>query len=173
MEDRSYLHRYAILFGTYLGLFWVFKFVFFPLGLSQPTFLMMFFWGLTIAGPLMGYHLVKLYRDRVLGGRIGFIHAFTFSLFMYMYASLLVAVAHFVYFAFIDQGHVYNSYTQIISSLQVEDASGIEQYKEQLQIILDALAQLKPIEITVEMLTNNLFFGSILSMVTALILKKK
>jgi len=35
-ENKGYLQRYAMLFGTYLGGFWILKFILFPLGLTTP-----------------------------------------------------------------------------------------------------------------------------------------
>ncbi len=35
-ENRGYMQRYAMLFGTYMGGFWILKFILFPVGLSVP-----------------------------------------------------------------------------------------------------------------------------------------
>ena len=42
-----------------------------------------------------------------------------FTIFMYMFASLLVAVAHYAYFQFIDHGFIVNSYIQLLSLIHI------------------------------------------------------
>lgn len=104
-ENRGYMQRYAMLFGTYMGGFWILKFILFPVGLSVP-FLLFLFMGLTLCVPFMGYYYARMYRNQVCGGGISFLHAWVFTVFMYMFAALLAAVAHYIYFRFIDHGYV-------------------------------------------------------------------
>lgn len=96
-------------FGTYMGIYWILKFILFPLGFHIP-FLSLLFVILTLSVPFIGYHYAKMYRDKICGGSIQFSHAMLFTIFMYMFASLLVAVAHYAYFQFIDHGFIINSY---------------------------------------------------------------
>ena len=42
-ENRGYMQRYAMLFGTYMGGFWILKFILFPVGLSVPFFIYIHF----------------------------------------------------------------------------------------------------------------------------------
>lgn len=107
-ENRGYTQRYAMLFGTYMGGFWILKFILFPVGLSVP-FLLFLFMGLTLCVPFMGYYYARMYRNQVCGGGISFLHAWIFTVFMYMFAALLAAVAHYIYFRFIDHGYVINT----------------------------------------------------------------
>lgn len=79
-------------FGTYMGIYWILKFILFPLGFHIP-FLSLLFVILTLSVPFIGYHYAKMYRDKICGGSIQFSHAMLFTIFMYMFASLLVAVA--------------------------------------------------------------------------------
>lgn len=73
-ENRGYMQRYAMLFGTYMGGFWILKFILFPVGLSVP-FLLFLFMGLTLCVPFMGYYYARMYRNQVCGGGISFLHA--------------------------------------------------------------------------------------------------
>lgn len=172
LENRNYLQKYAMHFGTYMGIYWVLKFILFPLGLSIP-FLLFLFVGLTLGVPFMGYYYTKMYRDKICGGEIRFLHAWMFTVFMYMFAALLTAVAHFVYFRFIDQGFVVNTYTAIIDGFLHSDIAGIETYSSQLKDTMNAISSLSPIEISLQLLSQNVFYGSILALPTALIVMKK
>ena len=62
-ENKGYM-QYAMLFGTYLGGYWILKFILFPLGLTIP-FLSFLFVGLTLCVPFMGYYYVRMYRNTV------------------------------------------------------------------------------------------------------------
>ena len=94
-ENRGYMQRYAMLFGTYMGGYWILKFILFPLGLMVP-FLLFLFAGLTVCVPFMGYYYTRMYRNHVCGGNIGFLQAWIFTVFMYIFAALLTAVAHYI-----------------------------------------------------------------------------
>ena len=106
-------------FGTYMGIYWILKFILFPLGFHIP-FLSLLFVILTLSVPFIGYHYAKMYRDKICGGSIQFSHAMLFTIFMYMFASLLVAVAHYAYFQFIDHGFIINSYIQLWDELMTQ-----------------------------------------------------
>lgn len=92
------------------------KFILFPVGLSVP-FLLFLFMGLTLCVPFMGYYYARMYRNQVCGGGISFLHAWIFTVFMYMFAALLAAVAHYIYFRFIDHGYVINTCETMVDTL--------------------------------------------------------
>lgn len=163
-----------MLFGTYLGAFWILKFILFPLGLTVPFFLLLF-GVLTMCVPFMGYYYVRLYRNQVCGGSIGFLHAWIFTVFMYMFAALLTALAHYIYFRFIDQGFVLNAYEGILNSVEGNTAMvpGMEIYIEQFKEVLSVLRTLSPIEITMQLMSQNVFYGSLLAIPTALFAMKR
>jgi len=120
-ENRGYMQRYAMLFGTYMGGFWILKFILFPVGLSVP-FLLFLFMGLTLCVPFMGYYYARMYRNQVCGGGISFLHAWIFTVFMYMFAALLAAVAHYIYFRFIDHGYVINTCETMVDACPKQHA---------------------------------------------------
>lgn len=170
-ENRNYLQKYAMHFGTYMGMYWILKFILFPLGFTIP-FLLFLFMCLTLAVPFLGYHYAKMYRNKICGGTIGFAHACLFTLFMYMFASLLVAVAHYIYFQFIDHGFIINSYIQLWDELMTNTPALIEN-KEVIKETIDTARSLTSINITMQLLSWDVFLGSILAIPTALMVMKK
>ncbi|WP_294614959.1 DUF4199 domain-containing protein [uncultured Bacteroides sp.] len=171
-ENRGYLQRYAMLFGTYLGGFWILKFILFPLGLTVP-FLLFLFGGLTLCVPFMAYYYVRMYRNHVCGGVISFLHAWIFTVFMYMFAALLTAVAHYIYFRFIDQGFVLDTYEGLLNNFEANILPGMEVYIDQLKDALSVMRSLSPIEITMQLMSQNVFYGSLLAIPTALFAMKR
>ena len=174
IEDRSNLHRVSMAAGTIMGAFWIFKFIFFPLGMSIPV-LMLVFGILTICVPFIGYRLACHYRDKFSNnnGSIGFVHAFSFCLFMYMYASLLTSVGHLIYFQFIDHGFVLEKLQDMFEAVKESPLPGMDSYLEQYQLAIDTYAILNPVDITLQLVSQNMFYGLLTSLPTALIVKKR
>jgi hypothetical protein len=160
--------------GTIMGVYWIIKFIFFPLGMSMPVF-MLVFGVLTLLVPFCGYRLARHYRDTLSNnnGNIGFIHAFTFCLFMYMYASLLTSVGHLIYFQFIDNGFILEKLQDMFETVKESPLPGMDSYIEQYQLAIDTYAILNPVDITLQLVSQNMFYGLLMALPTALIVKKK
>lgn len=160
-------------FGTYMGVYWILKFILFPLGLGIP-FLMFLFIGLTLGVPFMGYYYARTYRDKVCGGSIKFLQAWVFTVFMYMFAALLTAVVHYIYFRFIDHGFIINTYMEMLEKgSQTPQFTAMESYITQLKDMLELIRTLTPIDITMQLMSQNVFYGSILAVPTALLVMRK
>lgn len=166
------MQRYAMLFGTYMGAYWIVKFAFFPLGLTAP-FLLFLFVGLTAGVPFMGYHYTRMYRDQACGGGIGFLHAWLFNVFMYMFAALLTAAGHYIYFRFIDNGYLLDTYERLLDSMASTPLPGMEEYTSQLRTAMDSIRSLSAIEITLQLMSQNVFYGTLLGIPTALFAQKR
>lgn len=94
------LQQHAMRFGTLMGLFWILKFILLPVGFTIPL-LQLLFLLLTLFVPILGYIYVRKYRERECGGELNFLQAFAFTSLMYLFAIVLVAMAHYIYFRFI------------------------------------------------------------------------
>lgn len=172
-DNRNNLNKYAMQFGTYMGIFWIFKFILFPLGLRIPFLL---FLGnlLTYMVPFLGYYYVRMFRDKVCGGSISFFYSWIFTILMYMFASLLVAVAHYFYFQFVDHGFVAEiSCTKMREMFAVLKADGVDISSKQIEAMIGVVKSFTSFDITMIYLAMNMFFGSILAFPTALFVMKK
>ncbi|HIS11071.1 MAG TPA: DUF4199 domain-containing protein [Candidatus Avibacteroides excrementipullorum] len=172
-ESKMTIGAYARVYGLYMGIFWAVKFVFFPLGFSYPVFSFIFLL-LTIMVPFVGAWFVKKIRDGVLDGRLGFWQAFLLSTNIYMYASLIAAIVHFIYFRFIDNGFILNSYLESVNQMQEllgsgEAAANIEMLKANVEL----MGTLSPIQIVFSLLSNNVVFGLFISLLAAVFLKRR
>jgi hypothetical protein len=171
-NNKPTLQECAMRYGTSMGLLWAFKFMLFPIGLRIP-FLQLLFMVLTLGVPVLGYIFAKKFRDRYCDGAVTFSRAFLFTTFMYMFASIFVAVAHYIYFRYIDGGFVIETYqamwSQIKETASAELMPALKQYDEALNLI----AGLTPLELTFQMITNNIFFGMLMAIPTALLVMRK
>lgn len=169
-ENRISIRKFAMHFGTYMGVFWIVKFVFFPLGLSNPLMIALFA-GLTLAVPFIAYRFAQIFRDKMCGGSIGFLQSWVFLIYMFMFASLLTAVAHYVYFRYLDNGFIVGTYTYLINNLP-EDVQTMT-YIEQLKLTVEQIATMTPIQVTVQLLSGNVVNCGLLSLLVALFVMKK
>ena len=159
-------------YGTGMGLLWAFKFMLFPLGLRIP-FLQLLFIVLTIGVPFLGYIFAKKFRERHCGGSITFSRAFLFTTFMYMFASLFVAVVHYIYFRYIDGGFVFEAYHSILNQFKETAGPELTTSLNQFEEAIDLLSGLTPLEMTFQLISQNMFYGMLMAIPTALIVMRK
>lgn len=167
-ERPTTLQEQAMYFGTYMGLFWIFKFIFLPTGFTVPLLQLLFIL-LTLFVPILGYLYARRYRNVYCHGNISFFKAFAFVVFMYLFASLLTAAAHYIYFRFIDHGYLINTYITEIETIKA--SAPTEDMKTSITQLTDALgviSSLSPLELTLQLLSQNFFYGVLLAIPTAL-----
>lgn len=169
----------AMNFGAVVGLYYIGKFCLFPLSLHS-TMAALFFLGLTLVVPVLVYWLVRRYRDLHSGGRISFSQAFIFAVFVMGFGALLAAVAHYIYFAYIDGGAMVGALVQSVETLQnvdlgeLEGVDAIAQFNQYIGLMQQTMQQLQamtPIDMTLGMLSNNLSWSIIVSLPIALFVK--
>lgn len=165
------LQEHAMRFGTYMGLFWIFKFIFLPTGFSVPSFHLLFL-ALTAFVPVLGFLYIRRYRDMYCGGTIPFLKAFFFTVLMYLFASLLTAVAHYIYFRFIDNGYLINAYITQLESMKTSVSDEMKTTIEQFVDTLGVISSLSPLEFTFQLLSQNFFCGLLLAFPSALFTMK-
>ena len=124
----------------------------------------------------MGYYYLKTYRDKTCGGIISFSKAFIFTVMVYVFASLLTAVAHFIYYQFIDQGFVLENITNIVYQFidQLEEMPNIPENDIKLitdssNEMIETLSKMSATDTTFNNMSRNIFIGIILALFTALI----
>lgn len=171
-EKKINLQWYAMHFGTYMGVFWIAKFILLPTGLNNSILLFVFLL-LTIAVPFVGYRYARSFRDNVCGGTISFIQSWIFLFFMYLFASLLTAVVHYIYFRFFDNGLFIDTYAANMEELKtipaLSETVNLSSYEAAIKIV----RALSPIELTMQLFTNNMFWSSIIALITSLFVTKK
>lgn len=166
------LQQTAMYFGTLMGIFWIIKFTFLPLGFTIPL-LQLLFVLLTFFVPILGYLYARKFRNRYCGGSITFSRAFAFTVLMYLFAALLAAVAHYIYFRYIDNGFLIDSY---IGQLEAMKPTATEELKESIDQFIEGfslISSLSPIQLTFQLISQNFLYGVLLALPTALLVMRR
>lgn len=171
-EKKPTLQEHAMRYGTLMGIFWTLKFVLFPLGMHTPMLLMAFFL-LTLIVPVAGFFFARQFRDRECEGTISFSRAFVFTCSMYMFAALFTAVTHYIYFRYLDNGLVIGTYQDMLNQMSAMGIGSMKESIEQFQQALDMIASLSPLDITIQLITQNFFYCTMIAVPTALIVMRK
>lgn len=173
MEDKpKTLQEHAMRFGTMMGIFWIIKFSFLPMGFKTPLLQLLFIF-MTLFVPILGYIYIRKYRERYCGGELSFIRGWVFSLYMYFFASLLTAAAHYIYFRFIDNGYLMGTYMEQLENLKSTLTGDLETSIDQLIQNLETIASMSALQLTMQLILQNIFYGALLSLPTALLAMRR
>ena len=168
-EKLSQLQAFARIDGAILGLLWIGSFACFvgqfSYALCGPL------WMLTLVGTPVWVTLRTMrFRDRVLDGVMTFRRAYGYSLFTMFNASLILAAAQFVYFQFMDDGFIVSQYAQLFSTPEVEALlKGYGLTTEMVDETIQLMKDMRPIDLSLQLLYSNIMATMILSLPIALI----
>lgn len=169
------LSQGAMRYGTYMGLFWVVKFLLLLAGLHSGSIGMIalacfVFFGATVAVPVVAYFMARAYRTQYCGGYIHFTSVWVFTTFLYIFASLFAAAGHYIYFQFFDQGFFFDLYFHYMETSGMSKDPEVRPLLEQLQQLLPTLT---PIKLVVQFLSSNILYGAMQSVVIALFVARR
>ncbi|MDL2310060.1 DUF4199 domain-containing protein [Parabacteroides sp. OttesenSCG-928-B22] len=164
LENRSILFKSAMTYGLSFGLFWCFKYIFFMLGVSS-NFFSFIYMTLTFFVPFIGLYYTWRYKMDV-GGQLGFMHGWQFGVLLYFFAAMVVALLHYMFYRYMaPPGFLANSLQQTIDMLKSAEADSK---------MIEAIegATISPIQMAIQGIFNNVFYGIIFSIPVAYIVKR-
>lgn len=126
---------------------------------------------LAMATPfIVGWRMMK-FRDYALDGVMSFRRGFAYSCYTFFYASLIFALAQYLYFTFLDGGRMATMLNDTVRMLTpIYKEQGIS--ADEINLVATQFANLKPIELSLIFMMQNLFIGLLLSLPLALIGKR-
>lgn len=167
MNEKNSLLKWAMTYGLGLGIYWAIKYVFFIFGVRHPVFNIIY-WILTLGVPFIAYYFTKQYKEEALGGEISFFHAWRYGTMLYFFAALIVSLVHFVFYQYIaSPDFISQVYSQTIDLLKQShiDTSMME--------TLSKIPVPSPIQMAIQGIFNNIFYGIVLSVPVAFIVSKR
>ena len=171
-QEYIQLRAFARVDGTYVGILWIASFACYLGGLSSP---MLGLLGgiLAVASPFFAAKRLIKFRDDIRDGEISGRRSMLYYALMFFYASLLFALAQYLYFAFLDGGYLMREYTSMLSSPEMKQAmQAYGMTADQLMEGLKEFANTSPIMTALNIMTMNITIGLIFSLPVSLITRR-
>lgn len=126
---------------------------------------------LALATPFLVGKRLAAFRTQALDGVISFRRAYAYSLYVFIYASLVFALVQYAYFQFLDNG----AFAELITTTMKQVAPVYEQNgvsKEEIKSSMDLITMITPVQWAFMFMMQNLAIGAIISLPIALIGKR-
>jgi hypothetical protein len=151
-------------YGLLLGIFWVIKYIFFIWSVTHPA-MGVVYWTLTPLTLVFAYLFTKVYKIMI-GGIIGFFHAWQFGVLLYFFAALIVSLLHYVFYRYLAPA-------DYIANVMEVAVNMVKEINPQAEEALNQMPVLTPIRLTLQEILTNVFYGIILSAPIAALLCRK
>ena len=82
-------------------------------------------------------------------------------------------IFHLIYFYFIDNGFILEKLQDMFDTVKENPLPSMDSYLQQYQLAIDTYAIMNPVEITLQLVSQNMFYGLLMALPTAMIVKKR
>ena len=170
-EEYIQLKAFARQDGALLSLLWIGSFACYIQGLTSPI---LAFAALLLAtlSPFFAASRLRHFRDYAREGFITFKRGYAYTVMSFFYAGLLMAVAVYVYFEFLDHGYLLSVYSSVMESEEGKRVLEMSGMKEEMKQGLQDLYNMRPIDYAVNMLTVIIMTGFVLALPIAALLRR-
>ncbi len=165
------LKAFARVAGLKMAVLWIASFACFVAQFRMPGFSMP--WLLSLL--MIPYFLTRLAQSfrNVLDGVISFRRSWLFSAYTIFYASILFALAQYLYFAFIDHGFIIDQYVKVLQAPASSAIMASYGYsKSDINMVVGQLLEIRPIHIAFNCATMNILAGLLLSLPVAALTRR-
>lgn len=171
-EEYIQLKAFARQDGALLSLLWTGAFICYIQGLTNPL-LAMAAMVLIVVSPFFTANRLRHFRDDAREGIISFGRGYAYTVMTFFYAGLLLALVLFVYFNFMDKGFLLGKFNELLSNEHNQKLIQMYGMRDQLNEGLRQLAQMRPIDYALNMLTMNIMAGFFLGLPIAALMQRK
>ncbi len=140
-------------------------------GLSSPL-LGMIAMLLIIVSPFYAANRLRHFRDEARQGIISFMRAYGYTILTYFYAGLLLAVAVFVYFHFLDNGYLMGKLMEMLNTEEGRQVVSAYGMSDEISLGMEELSRMRPIDYAFNILTINISSGFILGLPIAALMQR-
>ena len=152
--------------GGILALAWIASFVLMIYAPNQPFGNL-----LALATPLIVGWRLCAFRNYALDGKISFRRGFAYSCYTFFYASLVFALGQYVYLKYIDGDSIRSMLTETVRVLTpLYQQQGLT--TKEINAAAQMMTALKPIELSLIFMMQNLMIGLMISLPLALICRR-
>ena len=171
-EEFHQLKAFARQDGALLSVLWIGSFACYILGIANPllgTLALL----LILVSPIFAANRLRHFRDGAREGVISFRRGYAYTALVFFYAAVLLAAAIYIYFAFIDNGYLLSTVNQFLMTKEGKQLIELYGRADQMQENLKALAEMRPIDYAVNMLSVNITIGLLLALPIAAVMQRK
>lgn len=166
------LKAFARIDGALLSLLWIASFALYIVGITSPAFGLASIL-LAVATPFFVGIRLRHFRDDGLEGTISFLRGWAYTILVFFYGGLLFALVQWAYLTFMDHGYLLTSITDALNSPETMEALTQMNMADTIDESIAMLQQMRPIDLSLNMLTTNIMIGTILGLPIAAILQRK
>ena len=166
------LKAFARLDGAMLSLLWIASFALYVIGLRSPGFGLAAMI-LAVLTPFFVGSRLRRFRDEGLAGTISFLRGWAYTVFVFFYGGLLFALAQWAYLTYMDQGYLMKSIAEMLSAPETAEALRQMGMAETLSESLAMLGQMRPIDLSLNMLTTNILIGMLVGLPIAAVMQRQ
>lgn len=161
-EIRKTVNQYASEYGSFIGLTWIAIFLCYAEGISSNN---MALTAACIIPAIISFILPFMLSLRInkklfaIGERMTYWRAFSFSLMMFTFASLMSGVATYVYLQYINGGRLLERLASMLADPNVALAYRQMGMGSQHKEIMSMIGQLTPWDFSLSMFSNGMMIG--------------
>ena len=115
---------------------------------------------------------LRRFRDDGLQGSISFMRGWAYTILVFFYGGLLFALAQWAYLTYVDQGYLLKTITQMLASPETSEALRQMGMSDTLYESLDIMKEMRPIDLSLNMLSKNIVIGMVLGLPIAAVTKR-
>lgn len=171
-EEMEQLQAFARIDGALIAGLWTLSFACF-IGNFYAPLLGIFAFAIGAFSLVFAAMRLRKFRDEVRDGFISFRRALAYGIMQYLNASLLFAVAQFLYFQFIDHGFMMTKYTAVMQNpefMEMMRTWGLT--SDDVSLVMNNMAALRPIDVALQFFTTNVFMGLFVSVPVAILMRR-
>jgi hypothetical protein len=171
-EEYKQLKAFARQDGALLSVLWIVAMACYIYGLSSPI-LGMVAMLLIVVSPFYAANRLRKFRDEAREGIISFMRAYGYTVLTYFYGGLLLAIAVFAYFQFIDNGYLMSKLMDMLNTEEGRQMVKLYGMADEISQGMEELAKMRPIDYALNMLTIIISTGFILGLPTAAVMRRE
>ena len=154
--------------GAKVGILWIISFALFIGNFRYPLCGLLWLFTMVFTPFYVGI-LTKSFADSQPDGKVSYGRAYSHSMMTVFYASLLLALAQWVYLQYIDKGFLIDRYASMLTDKELTTAMERMGYPKGFgKEMATRLREMRPIDIVLQLLWSNMVAGMVLSVTTAL-----
>ncbi len=156
--------------GALTGIIWIVSFACY-IGMFLNQSMLIPCLALALLSPFFVAWRLKKFRDNIFDGKIDGRSAFNYSFFVFFGASVLMAAAQYIYFAFLDRGFYLGHIKALVGN--ENNRALLNAMKMTPEAIVKVYEGITPIQHAISGFSQNIFLGFILSIPIAILMKRK